>query len=285
MTDEGPRRRERIFNIPAVVVFTCAVLLGIYGLGTLVSTETYNGLLIHFAFVPGRFTFAFDPSLVSAAFNRIAGNDELRAQIAVAFLGDGSLQWWTVLTYAFLHGSWMHVGVNCLWLVAFGGAVAKRLGATRFLLLLAVCAIFGALLHYITHVADLEPVIGASAAVSGAMGAATRFVFRADVPLGASFAAGGDPDAVMRLPALSLRQTLTQRQPLTFIAVWFVSNLLFGVSGAVPGMGDATIAWEAHIGGFLAGLILFDLFDPVRPPETGLPADELTGAPIRPTES
>ncbi|WP_158807636.1 rhomboid family intramembrane serine protease [Beijerinckia sp. L45] len=263
MTLDTPRR-ERIFNIPTVVVVICALLFLIQGLGDLIAPETYGRLLIRFAFVPGRFTFAFDPDRVSAAFNQIAKGDELRAQIAAAFLGDGTAQWWTVLTYAFLHGSWMHVGVNCLWLVAFGGAVAKRLSTLRFLALLAVCSVAGAFVHYLTHVADLEPVVGASAAVSGAMGAATRFMFQTGAPLGTGFGRRGsvDRDDVMRLPALSLFQTLTDRRTLTFIAIWFLSNLIFGVSGAMPGLGDATVAWEAHVGGFLAGLLLFGWFDP-----------------------
>ena len=263
MTLDTPRR-ERIFNIPTVVVVLCAVLLLIQGIGTVVTAETYSRLLIRFAFVPGRFTFAFDPDRVSAAFNAIPRGDEVRAQIAAAFLGDGSVQWWTVLTYAFLHGSWMHVGINCLWLVAFGGAVAKRLSTVRFLALLTVCAVAGAVLHYLTHAADLEPVVGASAAVSGAMGAATRFMFQAGAPLGAGFGFRGseDRDEGLRQPALSLMQTLTDRRTLTFIVIWFLSNLIFGVSGAMPGLGDATVAWEAHVGGFVAGLLLFGWFDP-----------------------
>ena len=263
MTLDTPRR-ERIFNIPTVVVVLCAMLFLIQGLGSVIAPETYGRLLIRFAFVPGRFTFAFDPDRVSAAFNQIAAGDELRAQIAAAFLGDGTAQWWTVLTYAFLHGSWMHVGVNCLWLVAFGGAVAKRLSTVRFLALLAVCSVAGALVHYLTHIADLDPVVGASAAVSGAMGAATRFMFQAGAPLGTGFGRKGsdDRDDVLRQPALSLFQTLTDRRTLMFIVIWFVSNLIFGVSGAMPGLGDATVAWEAHVGGFLAGLLLFGWFDP-----------------------
>ena len=269
-----PPRRERIFNIPPVVVAVCAVLLLIYGVESRLTTEAYARVLIRYAFVPGRFTFAFDPDRVSAAFNRIAGHDEIRAQVAVAFLGDGTAQWWTALTYAFLHGSWTHVGVNCLWLVAFGGAVAKRIRSLRFLALMGIAAVAGALVHYLTHIADLEPVVGASAAVSGAMGAATRFVFQPG-------AAGlrprlDDRDEVLRRPALTLRQALTDRRALSFIGVWFASNLLFGDSGATPGLGGATVAWQAHIGGFLAGLLLFGWFDPPRiekPTEASAGAD------------
>ncbi len=258
MTEETLPRRERMFNIPAVVPILCAGLLAIQGLGALMTAEAYGRLLIRFAFVPGRFTFAFDPDRVSTAFNQIARDDEVRAQIAAAFLGDGTAQWWTVVTYAFLHGGWLHVGLNCLWLVAFGSAVAKRIDVSRFLALLLVCTVAGALAHYIAHPADLEPVVGASAAVSGTMGAAVRFMFQ---PMPGSFSGMQE-----RSPVLGLRDTLTDRRCLTFIAIWFASNFLFGVSGAMPGVGDAPIAWEAHVGGFLAGLLIYGLFDhPAQP--------------------
>lgn len=258
---EFGHKREPIFNIPAVVVAVCAVLLLIQGAASLVSPETYGWVLIHFAFVPGRLTFAFDPALVAAAFYKTAHGDELRTQIAEQFLGDGSVQWWTVLTYAFLHDGWMHVGLNCLWLVAFGGAVAKRLRAERFLLLLGVCAVAGALVHYITHLTDLEPVVGASAAVSGAMGAAARFVFQAGAM--GSRQANEDRDENLRRPAMSLVRTLTSARTLPFILIWFASNFVFGVSGVMPGLGEgATVAWQAHVGGFAAGLLLFRWFDP-----------------------
>jgi membrane associated rhomboid family serine protease len=266
MSLASPPRRERVFNIPGVVVAVCAMLIAIQALASVISPEAYSRILIRFAFVPGRFTFAFDPARVSAAFNAIARTDELRAQIAAAFLGDGSPQWWTVLTYAFLHGGWAHVGVNCLWLVAFGGAVAKRLSGARFLLLLAVSAIAGAAAHYVTHVADLEPVVGASAAVSGAMGAAARFVFQPGGPLGGQIGGRGDRDDELRRPALSLWRTLRDRRSLPFILLWFGSNFLFGAGGVMPGMGSETVAWQAHIGGFLAGLLLFGWFDPATTP-------------------
>jgi len=276
MSFEDPQlSREPIFNIPRVVVAICALLLAIQLLENFVSPETYGFIFIHFAFVPGRFTFAFDPDLVSAAFNKIAQGDELRAQLAEQFLGDGSPQWWTFLTYAFLHGGWAHVGLNCLWLVAFGGAVAKRLETVPFLVLLAVCAIAGAIVHYFTHLTDLEPVVGASAAVSGAMGAASRFVFESGGPLGGRRRAGlsGDRDDEFRQPALTLKQTLTSGRSLPFILIWFALNFVFGVSGAIPGLGEgAVVAWEAHVGGFVAGLALFGWFDPPRQPRPDVEA-------------
>jgi len=258
------RQRERIFNIPGVVLALIVLLLAIHGLRELLTPEADLELLQRFAFVPGRFTFAFDPDKVSHAYNDLARGQEVKAEIARYFLGDGEIQWWTPLTYAFLHGSWAHVGVNCLWFVAFGAAVARRIMALRFIAFFIVTAIAGALMHYLMHMADLEPVIGASAAVSGAMGAVTRFAFQPGAPLGDTLGLGPRHGEALtyRLPAPPLREVLQDRRAVTFLAVWFVVNFVFGYFSVELGGGDATIAWEAHVGGFLAGFFLFPWFDP-----------------------
>ena len=262
--------RERVFNVPAVVLGLVAVLVAIQALMGAVSPLTQFRILANFAFVPGRFTFAFDPGLVNAAFDATMSSSERDAQVATLFLGDGRPLWWTPLTYAFLHGGWAHVGVNSLWLVAFGSAVARRFGAARFLAFCAVCAVAGALAHYLTHIADLQPVVGASAVVSGTMAAVVRFAFQPGAPLGAALGfADRRADHVYRLPALPLREVASNRNALTFLALWFAANFLFGVFPATIGMADATIAWEAHIGGFLVGFLGFRWFDP--PPPAGAP--------------
>jgi membrane associated rhomboid family serine protease len=269
--------RERIFNLPPVVLWTVALLFAIEGICQLVSPESYLEILERFAFVPGRFTFAFDPDRVALHFGELSPESDFGAEAARFFLGNGKPQWWTVLTYAFLHGGWLHVSVNAIWFAAFGSAVARRFGAPRFLLFCAVAAIAGALAHYLTHMADLEPVVGASAAVSGVMAAAARFVFQPGAPLGESlgFAAvtvsesmsnPASEDVVYRLPALPLRRILSNRSALSFLLFWFLANLLFGAVPATAGVENAAVAWQAHIGGFLVGLLAFRWFDPPAPP-------------------
>ena len=124
--------RERVFNVPAVVLGLVAVLVVIQAVMDALSPLTEFHILANFAFVPGRFTFAFDPGLVNAAFDATARSSERDAQLATFFLGDGRPLWWTPLTYAFLHAGWAHVGMNSLWLVAFGSAVARRFGTRAF---------------------------------------------------------------------------------------------------------------------------------------------------------
>lgn len=234
--------RQRALNLPPVVTGTIAVLVLIQLARTFLSEQQEADILLLFAFIPAR----LDPS---SDFSRLLP-------------GGYAADLWTFVTYALLHGSWSHVLVNCLWLAAFGSAVAKRFGAARFLLFSAVCAVAGAALHLVTHWSEFVPMIGASGAISGQMAAAIRFVFGRGGPLNPiRYAAPSFDDA----PAVPLRQALRQPQVIAFLAVWFGINLLFGLAGGIiPGMGDDQVAWQAHVGGFLAGLLLFRFFDPVR---------------------
>ncbi|MDU6835147.1 MAG: rhomboid family intramembrane serine protease, partial [Bradyrhizobium sp.] len=73
----------------------------------------------------------------------------------------------------------------------------------------------------------------------------------------------GDADVAARVPALSLSRALRNPRVLAFLAIWFGVNIVFGAGGLSIGAEGANVAWQAHIGGFVAGLILFALFDPI----------------------
>ena len=241
-------RGGRIVNIPTVLLVMVGVLLLIQAGQELLSPVQDLLLIQALGFVPGRLTYAFDPDKVTAALDELTRASEDNGQIARFFLGDGTADWWTTLTYALLHGSWTHVGLNCLMLVAFGTPVARRFGVPRFLLFSIATILAGAAMHYLFHGDDLEPVIGASALVSGATAAAARFAFR-------------DP-AMHNHPALSLPEMVRDRRVMTFLVAWLILNLASGLAAAPFGFTDMTIAWEAHLGGFLVGLFAFPLFDP-----------------------
>jgi len=125
---------------------------------------------------------------------------------------------------------------------------------------MAVTAAAGALAHLATHEHALAPMIGASASVSGTMAAAIRFAFVKGSFLSFS---RGDAEEAARVPALSLSRALRNGRVLGFLGVWFGVNLVFGMGSIAIGADGASVAWQAHIGGFLAGLMLFALFDPV----------------------
>ena len=263
-------RREPIFNIPPVVLLVLGTLFVVHILRLLVSDARDVQWLLNLAFVPGRLTYAFAPSRVAAALIALSGQGEngLReAQIGRFFLDDGRMEPWTVVTYGLLHADWAHLGLNALWLLAFGAPVARRLGPVRFLFFLLVATLAGAVAHYATHMLDLQPVIGASAAVSGCMGAALRFMFQPEVPVSAiiGLSETGREEA-FRQPLIPLPQLFRDRRAVAFVLAWFLTNLLFGIGSLSLGFSEGAVAWQAHIGGFLLGLLLFPLFDRRRPP-------------------
>ncbi len=236
-SEERPRPTEPAFNVPGVVLALIALMAALHiGRGWL-SPDGEVALLLRFAFIPARYEeIALWPGGMGAAV-------------------------WTFLTHALLHGSALHLVANAIWLAAFGSAMARRLGAARFLGFSAACAIGGALLHLGAHAGEWVPMVGASGAISGHMAGAARFAFAPGGPL--SRFASPDP-AVYRRPAEPLPRVLRDGRVLGFLGVWFAINFLFGAGIVDPGLEEGTsVAWEAHVGGFLAGLFLFPLFDPV----------------------
>lgn len=234
-------RREPILNVPAVLVGVLAFLLLVHVVRLFLSETAEVEFLLLFAFIPAR----YDVNIVANA----------------VWPGGLGADVWTFVTYALIHADWMHLGFNAIWLLAFGTPVARRFGPLRFLAFCAVTAAAGALAHLVTHFGQLVPMVGASGTISGMMSGAMRFAFQQGGPL----RFGGSDDSY-RVPALPLSETLRDTRILAFIAVWFGLNLLFGL-GSIPLTGsEQTVAWQAHVGGFLAGLFLFSLFDPVKTP-------------------
>jgi membrane associated rhomboid family serine protease len=235
------QRSEPLFNVPPVVVATIAALILVHvGRWLLLSPEEDVEFLLQFGFIPARYA----PSLLP--------HD--------AFPGGTAADIWTFVTYALIHGNVVHLTVNAIWLLPFGSAVARRFGAVRFLLFFTLTAAGGAVMHLATHAGEMSPMIGASASISGLMAAAIRFVFQAGGPLNV-FRRDIDPNAY-RVPAAPLSAAWHDPRILAFLGVWFGLNIAFGLgSMAVPGA-EETIAWQAHIGGFVVGLVSFAAFDP-----------------------
>jgi membrane associated rhomboid family serine protease len=226
-------------NVPPVVTGTIVVLLIIHGVRVLLlSPVGESEFLLLFAFIPAR--YSWDTVTTSG----LAGGADV----------------WTFVTYALIHADLFHLGMNIVWLLPFGAALARRLGSFRFVIFLAVTAAAGAATHLATHGGEMFPMVGASAAISGTMAAAMRFAFQDGGPLTQWYRR--HDDETYRRPAASLLASLREPRVLIFIAVWFGINLVFGLGGLQLENGQ-TVAWEAHIGGFLAGLLLFSLFDPI----------------------
>ena len=141
----------------------------------------------------------------------------------------------TLVTYAFLHADWLHLLSNMLFLWIFGDNIEDAMGHVKFLVFYLLCAVLAALVHIAFNANALGPLIGASGAVAGVMGAyillfphaRVYVLFRIVIPI------------PLPLPAMWM------------LGVWVATQLFYAFTA-----GDEPVAWWAHIGGVVAGAIL-----------------------------
>src|SRR5262249_34461356 len=211
--------REPIFNVPAPIVATVAVLVLVHAVRVFLLTDEQDiDFVLTFGFIPARYG----------------------SEIAIGSLPGGfAADLWTFFSFTFIHADWTHLGLNLAWLVPSGSGGARGFGAGRYPLFMLTTAALGAMAHLATHFGAVEPMIGASAAISGAMAGAMRFVFQRD---GRPGFFRNDAEAAC-LPAQPLRATLRDPRFLLFVATWIGLNALFGFG---------TIAFCTHAGQELA---------------------------------
>lgn len=233
-TNQGVSGREPVFLLPGAVTAVIGVLVAIHVLSTLVlNQDGYLQLIFWGAFQPLRIVAApSDPSL------------------AVPLL-------WTPFTHALLHGGWEHLLVNSAWFAIFATPVARRYGAGPMLAIFLVSAAAGAALFAATSLLSGSYLIGASGGVAGLTGAAVRFIFQ--------------PVIVAEHPETGERMVLGRRlasfadmwrdnRARFFVLIWVLLNAAVPLLPLVTGS-DMSIAWQAHLGGFFAGLLMVGLFE------------------------
>jgi len=145
----------------------------------------------------------------------------------------------TLVTAIFLHGGWGHVLANTAFILAFGAPVSRKMGtgpagALAYLLFFLLCGVIGNLVFGALHPKEVEPLVGASGAGSGLMAAAS----------------------LLLTPGRRLAP-LFSRPVLVMAGAFLIGNVVIAFTGWAPGAGGAQVAWEAHLGGYAAGLILF----------------------------
>ena len=229
--------RQPVFNVPGVVAVLVGLMwaihiaadlgLDIYGLGN---------LRIWLGFIP----------------MRLIAPDQLPGGIVPLV--------WTGFTHAFLHVDYMHLIFNSAWLAIFGTPVGRRYGTSGVLAVFLIGALAGALalaLYQIASINQFSVLLGASGGVSALTGAALRFIFQPVI-------IGTDPETGERVAlgrsTASLGQMMRDTRARTFIIFWLGLNLLIGFAPMIMGV-DIAIAWEAHIGGFIAGILLVPALD------------------------
>jgi len=208
----GPERGqyERAINLPPTILWLIVINLAIQGLRELLSDAADQGLILQFGLIPASYT---------------GDKGDLLSMIAAPF------------TYQFLHGGWVHVGVNMLSLAAFGAPVERILQPRRFIAFYLSAGLVAGFIHVMFFLDSPDPVIGASGAISGVFG------------------------AVLMLMRSAGRMTSL----LPVAGIWIALNIFFGVVGGTPGAGSEPVAWLAHIGGFVYGLVAIRFFVPKGP--------------------
>jgi membrane associated rhomboid family serine protease len=165
-------------------------------------------------------------------------------------------RWSTLVSALFIHGSWGHAAMNAIGALAFGAPVARLLGlglrgAAGFFLFYLACGVLGNLGYAAVHPNDAMPLVGASGAVSGLFGGASRLI--------------------EHRPRLS---PFASRTVVASAAAWIVVNVILGLMHYAPGIGDVQVGWEAHIAGYLSGVLLIAPFLRLfAPPDTGAAAE------------
>jgi len=231
--DDGRRpqgaEREPVFNVPSVLSWIVGILWVIHIVRVFLLTALQDDFLLRQGgFIPARYAMSSD------------------------FHGLALL--WSPETYAFLHGDFVHLTINTVFLVIFGAIVARRIGTTRFVKFWILSAAFSVLVYWMFNPDSMVPVIGASGVISALMGAAARFAF--------SKQRGFNRLEAHRLPYQPLSAVLSNKTVVVYVVAWFILNIISGIGYlGLPSFG-ARIAWEAHLGGFLFGFFAFILFDP-----------------------
>jgi membrane associated rhomboid family serine protease len=242
-----PIRSEPIFKIPALIMLFLGILILIHLWFTLYVEETVD-VVLTYGFIPLRVSAFFIDAGWQGALERVLSTpimSSVKKEVAIYLQSQPTPSLTTLITYAFLHGSWMHLIMNGVWILAFGTPVVRRLGNARTLVLMVLTAVVGALFQTLFKPWDVMPMIGASAIASGLTAAAVRFAF--------TFEHRSSPHTA---PVQTLWEVCKNRQALVFIVFWFITNFVFGAFSQTLGFTDGPVAWEAHIGGFLAGFIL-----------------------------
>ena len=146
----------------------------------------------------------------------------------------------TLLTSMFLHGGWMHLIGNMLYLWIFGNNIEDVMGHARFVVFYLLCGVLAAISHAVTDLSSQVPMVGASGAISAVLGAYVLLFPRANV--------------LVFIPGIGITQVAAG----IVLGMWFVTQLVSG--GLSIGAQGGGVAFFAHIGGFLAGMALIGIF-------------------------
>ncbi len=181
------------------------------------------------------------------------------AVVPAKYFTSGYVEWWgavreyemtelilPIFTAMFLHGGWLHLGGNMLYLWIFGDNVEDRMGHFRFLIFYLLCGVLATAAHVVTNANSHVPSLGASGAISGVLGAYFMLYPQA---------------RVVTLVPIWIFLHFIEIPAFFFLGFWFVQQFFYGtLSLSVESAQTGGVAWWAHIGGFVSGAALVHVF-------------------------
>lgn len=205
--EQNPQNQdsEPLVNLPPITKYFLGLIIAIHLILTFALSEAQlNWTVLHLGFIPAFFS----------------GNATLTPLALV-----------TPLTHMFLHGSWLHLAMNGIMLLAFGSGVEKWFGGKNMLILFFISGFFGIATHFALNYDSISPVVGASGGLSGLFAVALIMINKQQKAHNQIH--GGSTHKIW-----------------PFVLLWIGISVLFGFMGSPDG---GQIAWAAHVGGFLGG--------------------------------
>ncbi|RME92948.1 MAG: rhomboid family intramembrane serine protease [Candidatus Hydrogenedentota bacterium] len=212
-----------IYRTPWVTWFLIFINLVVFLFEISLPPDVLNHLLYYFALIPRSIS---DPDWAMAH-------------------GMDPKPYFTFYTNTFLHGSFFHIFSNMWTLWIFGDNVESKMGHGRFFLFYSLCGVLASITHYSLYSDSTVPALGASGAISGVMGA-----YMLLFPL----------SRIIFLVPIFIFPFFFEWPALVFIGFWFFMQFFYGTTTFLLGDHATNIAFWAHIGGFVAGIILYRFF-------------------------
>lgn len=226
--DENPTQKPAIVTVAIIAANVLAFILlqGAGAQGPLVRSVCDLGL------IPGEILGSVPPG------------SGVELAPGVYCLVDAGPQYWTVITSMFMHGGWMHLIGNMVFLWVFGNNIEDVMGHTKFVIFYLLCGIAAAAAQTFVSPHSVVPMVGASGAISGVLGAYLLLYPRV---------------RVRTLIVLPIYITTVSLPAWVMLGYWIVLQVLSGLAG-LSEVERGGVAFFAHVGGFLAGLLLVRLF-------------------------
>src|SRR4029077_3518353 len=210
-------------SVPVVTRALILINVVVFFFELSLSRESIIQLFYLFGVVPARFT---DPEWAAS-------------------IGFPIGSYWSLLTHQFLHGGWLHIVANMWTLWIFGDNVEDRMGPLRFIIFYLVCGLLAALTQVLVTPDATIPSVGASGAIAGVLGAYLMFFPTARL--------------VVLLPIFFF-PFFFEVPAVLYLVLWFFINLFSGTAALAGPQEVGGIAWWAHVGGFVSGMLLCRLF-------------------------